>query len=299
MMRRIAIVSLSLVVLVAATFAGYGWLSRRGGPSFSQGGAFGTSARPVLPAAFIEGTDPLAEAPPAETVVVAGQPTDAKDPSEPLPDRARASSGTKTAKAFVLTPPRTGTYRYAGDGEERVRFGAASPCSWKIGAVPVVVRPDGPNHILDITFSENRKARMIQRFGPGGIRIPYYGAAVTCLGIQQTSEDTYDPDPYHLKLPLRPGSSWHMITRTENRTEDVTGRIVSRQRTTVPAGTFDTYKVTVTVIISDGQTGGSEFTYWYAPSLGMIVREISHTEVNASDATFTSDYTLKLTAVPS
>lgn len=111
-------------------------------------------------------------------------------------------------------------------------------------------------------------------------------------GVWHYQPDRRSPDDwYHpLKWPCKPGDWWL--------TNEVDGFGILIQRTcvgvetvTVPAGTFETYKVTEKNL---HQTGIVEKTFWYAPKHGLIQH---HIRIRTEDPSPTRDALFKLSSM--
>ncbi len=127
----------------------------------------------------------------------------------------------------------------------------------------------------------------------GAPRTAIYDAAGNWLKHDLTKQDhpvEYEFSPAYpaYDMPLKPGSSW---SRRVNATNPVTGRrnsvrvdgrVVGTERITVPAGSFDTVKISRNVYAGDWGTFTFETnifeTEWYAPSIGRPVRAESWSE---------------------
>jgi hypothetical protein len=199
----------------------------------------------------------------------------------------------------VVAIPADGTYRYDGSGSEKVDFGGASPCAWDIEDVPLVVKgQDGGRVVADWTYSGARQERHISSFTRDGWYTDYVGAAVTCLGVRRTEESNYEPHARRVAFPLAIGSTWNMTSRAGERNEEIDGKILRKERVTVPAGTFDTFVVHLLATMSGNSTGTYETTLWFAPSMGLPVKQIARTDVSSSGAKFHSTMTLLLRSAP-
>lgn len=201
-------------------------------------------------------------------------------------------------KTVTVAFPAEGSYTYQGTGTERIEFGSTSPCEWAVDDVTMQLQHDGTDTISDWTYSDSRQERHISGHTGAGVYTKFVGAAVTCLGVRRTEESTYKPMARRVAYPLEPGARWSMTADAGGRTEQVSGEIIGRARIKVPAGTFDTFKIHLRADISGEQTGAYETTFWFAPVLGIAVKQIAHTEVVSSGAHFTSQMTLLLASAP-
>ncbi|HVL33955.1 MAG TPA: hypothetical protein VM600_10295, partial [Actinomycetota bacterium] len=147
-------------------------------------------------------------------------------------------------------------------------------------------------------YSGQRQERVIFSYEDDGVYTTFVGAAVTCLGLRRTTEDTYEPPAKRIKLPFVAGATWSETVRAGERIEKITGRIVQRVTLTVGAGTFSTWEVRERAEISGGQEGVYETTFWFAPEIGVSVKQIEHTDVRASGAHFRSNVSLSLASLP-
>jgi uncharacterized caspase-like protein len=87
-------------------------------------------------------------------------------------------------------------------------------------------------------------------------------------------------DPYQQWIPAgeyQVGKKWHtrsiLTTRTgQSQWVDLHGQVLAREKITVPAGTFDTYKMQMLQTAQDGST--LNITYWGQPDWGVAIKQI-------------------------
>lgn len=100
----------------------------------------------------------------------------------------------------------------------------------------------------------------------------------------------YDPNLGRFSFPLQVGKKWDggadkmLFSNGKHGKFSLKGEVVSLEKVTVPAGTFDAYKVVLTVDAmatdEDANIGHTVETYWYAPS---AKREIKSEYVFSKD----------------
>jgi len=100
----------------------------------------------------------------------------------------------------------------------------------------------------------------------------------------------YDPNLGRFSFPLQVGKKWNgtadkmLFSNGKHGKFSFKGEVVSFEKITVPAGTFDAYKVVLTVdaITSDedANIGHTIETHWYAPS---VKREVKSEYVFSRD----------------
>ncbi len=97
-------------------------------------------------------------------------------------------------------------------------------------------------------------------------------------------------DPYQQWIPsgeYQVGKKWHtrsIMTLKEGKSlwVELEGRVVARETITVPAGSFDTYKMEMEQIAQDGTR--LKITYWGQPDWGVAVRQIREIRDNRGNA---------------
>jgi len=290
MIKRVLIGVLALAVVVAGSFVGYGYWTRRGAPTFSRGGVF--EAEPT----------PARQPQHGKTKVAAGKAKDRQRSSVSDPNWSETSVPTTgpvaTNYGIVVSKAAIGAYSYEGTGFERVNFGGASACSWDIDEVSLSVRKDPAGRIFDWTYSDQHVERHVVSYRDDGMYTEFLGSAVTCVGVRKTSEDTYDPPALRLPFPVRAGDTWTERSSTEERDERIRGEILRRKRITVPAGTFEVYVVHIEGTLSGSQTGTFETTRWISADLGITVMEDVRTDVDAGSAKYIGEMHLELASLP-
>ena len=106
-----------------------------------------------------------------------------------------------------------------------------------------------------------------------GYKVTHSGAIIRTIGGATL-------DPYQQWIPAgeyQVGKKWHTrsnMTLPEGNTiwVEMTGRIVARENITVPAGTFDTYKMELEQTSQDGTR--LKVTYWGQPDWGVAIKQI-------------------------
>lgn len=287
-MRRKGLIALVVVASMVGAFVGYGWWTRRAPVSFSEGGAFGSSASPAASASAA--TSGSASARPTTTVEPSPEPT--------VQANKRTTGPARVRPAGSIAPPAPGTYSYTGSGRENVKFGPASACGWDIDDVTLATKMDGDRVVMDWRWSENRQQRGIFGFDEEGMHHRFFGAVATCVGVRRTEEGTYTPPVTRVRFGLEPGARWEERSRTEQWEEHTVAQILRRERVRVPAGAFDTFVVKIRTTFSNGQSGHFEGLLWFAPALGLWVKEEAEFDIRASGADFTSSYVIELTDHP-
>lgn len=97
-----------------------------------------------------------------------------------------------------------------------------------------------------------------------------------------------ESNPQLLAFPLEVGRRWHYESDWVFKPKGSSGKIVvdvaviAYEKVTVPAGEFDSFKLTSREALSGTSPIGSQYagettrTYWYAPAARAIVKSVSH-----------------------
>lgn len=294
MWRKLLAASVALVLFAVGAFAAYGWWTRRGTPKFSRGGIWGQPSPTGLASSI------PADSPGPEATPVASGPTGATT-SSPTSRKLTGQSPTAVASGptpHAIGPPKSGVYNYQGEGHESGQVGPATACSWNVDKVSLTVKQDPAGLVMDWAFTPNHQQRNILSWRADGAYLTYYGMAVTCMGMRETSEDNYSPPQMWYRFPLKVGDTWEVDSSTENRTEHMVVSVKSAQKVTVPAGEFDTLLIERKVTISGGQSGTYQITHWFAPSLRVSVKEIFRMSAKQGSQSIDSDFSFQLTSLP-
>ena len=128
--------------------------------------------------------------------------------------------------------------------------------------------------------------------------------AVTAAGIEGTEDElplrlTHDlnvlesprvreSNPQLLRFPLVVGKRWRFESDWEFKPKGSNGKylvqvsVVSHEKVSVPAGTFEAFKLSArealsgTSPIGTAYSGEATRTYWYAPAARAVVKSVSH-----------------------
>jgi hypothetical protein len=97
-----------------------------------------------------------------------------------------------------------------------------------------------------------------------------------------------ESNPKLLAFPLEVGKRWHYATDWLFKPKGSSGKslvdvaVIAYEKVTVPAGEFDSFKLTSRETLSGTSPIGSQYagettrTYWYAPAAHAIVKSTSH-----------------------
>lgn len=289
MRRRVLTGLLALMILMVGSYGGYSFWTRRTPVTFAKGPAFGAVQSPsATPSATgsrsarIEPTPTTTSSTPARAAT-----------TDPEPSRAPVTPG-----GVLVRPPVNGTYTFDGSGTERVQTGGASPCSWEIKDVSMVMNDDGGMKVFDWTMSSQHQERVIVDYRPEGMFTVFAGAAVTCLGVRQTNQDDYKPPARRIAFPLKVGTKWTSTSKTGSRTEVIRGEILARENVSVPAGVFDAFRVRLRGTLSGGQEGTYEVNTWISPEVGLQVKQTAKIDAKQGSTSFNSDIRIELRSHP-
>jgi hypothetical protein len=203
--------------------------------------------------------------------------------------------------------PREGTYRLSVDGSERVKFGPFSPCnrSFPSQASLVVRRSTGEaatSYDFDLRMypgsPDMHDERHIYRYTAAGTYLDYEEATVTCAGIKQPTQVTFDPPQEKVRLPLTVGASWSGTGGDADRTEAYTAKVLRTEVRTVDGRSLTTYVVETTVRMSGSESGSRLQRWWYAPSLAVPVRWYEEISASRMGATYSSQATFTVVDLP-
>jgi hypothetical protein len=211
-----------------------------------------------------------------------------------------------SAAADPLTP-RTGVYKLAVDGKEKVDFGPVSFCSRALPTATTLVvssaqgEPSG-SFDFDIRYypgaAGQHDERHIYRYTRDRVLLGYENATVTCGGVQQASEVSYSPPQVRAELPLRVGASWDSTGGDAQRTEDAHSSVLRTETLQVGSTPVKTFVIETKVRITGSETGSRVQRWWYAPSLALPVKWFEHIDGSRSGATYSEDATITVVATP-
>jgi hypothetical protein len=106
------------------------------------------------------------------------------------------------------------------------------------------------------------------------------------LGIKVNEGSTFFPALKYYNFPLSVNQNWRSISKEtregkSDRTNQVSGQVIGMEQIKVAAGTFQTWKIQLAIIMIEGDTVEHvSDTTWYAPS----VRRTVKSEIKTSDA---------------
>jgi hypothetical protein len=117
----------------------------------------------------------------------------------------------------------------------------------------------------------------------------------------------YDPYLKEFEFPLQVGKKWKssadkmLFSNGKHGKFYLKSEVVALEKITVPAGTFDAYKITVALDATgtdeDANIGHTIETYWYAPSVNRYVKSINEFSrdgrVRSQDIYELLDYSLR------
>jgi hypothetical protein len=203
--------------------------------------------------------------------------------------------------------PRTGSYVLDVQGSESVRFGAVSFCSQQLPTRTslVVSKAAGEaagSYNADVRYFPDRAGqhdeRHIYRYGPKGVFLEYENATVTCQGVRQSTEVSFDPAQLRVQLPLRVGSRWSTSGGDGARTEKGTSTVEATDLLRVGGEQVTTYRITTHIDISGDESGSRDQVWWYAPSWSLPVKWSERIDASRSGASYREDVTVTVLSRP-
>lgn len=141
-----------------------------------------------------------------------------------------------------------------------------------------------------VPSSEPNRHWVVTSVGPGGIEGTENGERLLLtpeLNVIDSPRQA-DSNPRALSFPLHVGKRWRYGTDWEFKAKGSRGsaivdvEVVGFEKVTVPAGEFDSYKLSARGTLHgtspiNSQYGGEVVTsYWYAPSVRAVVKSVSH-----------------------
>jgi hypothetical protein len=117
--------------------------------------------------------------------------------------------------------------------------------------------------------------------------------------LRRAGDNAYKPSYPSLRFPLEAGKRWtgriSFRTGSIDVVHDITAQVVGWERITVPAGSFDSVKITLRGRLSASgggflpDTGDISETLWYSPLIRQLVRrDIRHTGYGGNAGSSTS-----------
>jgi hypothetical protein len=203
--------------------------------------------------------------------------------------------------------PRTGTYALAVQGSESVRFSTVSFCNQRLpDRTSLALSPaegEAPGaYNADVRYFPDRAGqhdeRHIYRYSTAGVALDYEHATVTCQGVRQSTEVSFDPAQLRVQLPLRVGAQWSLRGGDQARTETGTSTVDGTEVVQVGKERVPTYRITTHIAISGDESGGRDQVWWYAPSWAFPVKWSERINAKRSGASYTEDVTVTVLSRP-
>lgn len=313
-----------LVLAIVGSFYGYGWWTRRGGVEYSRGGTN-----------FLD-AEQLTEAPPTAPEVpgklASERPTSGPAPKLAPPERVGAATAAPTGTprvsasaapgkapgkaapvatakpaAVAVQRPATGVYKLAVSGREGVKFGPLSFCDRKLpGESSLVVapaqgEPDG-SYTFDLRYYPGQPAqhdeRQILRYGKDAVALAFEVGTVTCSGIRQSSEVSYEPLVDRVRFPIEVGASWTGKAGNDKRMESYTTKVDRKDVVRVAGRPYPVYVVESSATFTGAETGERRRVWWFSPELGVPLRWTDYVKGGRSGAAFSNDVSVEVTDLP-
>ncbi|MGQ0845094.1 MAG: hypothetical protein ACT4QF_13270 [Sporichthyaceae bacterium] len=323
-----------LVLLLVGGFFGYGWWSRRGDVEYSRGGAAfldaqgleaerlagappPVSARDVpaseqappppsaadrLPAPTLAPTLPSPAASGAATAAprpsTAGTAKPAEQPAKPVPSAPVAAA---------VRRPVSGVYTLEVKGREGVKFGPLSfcdrtlPTETSMVVAPAEGEPDG-SYAFDLRYYPGQAGqhdeRQILRYDENSIAMTYEVGTVTCSGVRQSSEVSYEPSVDRVRFPLKVGAKWSGRSGNDRRTETYTTTISRRDVVEIAGTKYPVYVIESDATFTGAENGERKRVWWFSPERGMPLKWTDFIKGGRSGASFTNDVGVEVTDLP-
>lgn len=308
-----------LVLAVFAAFMGYGWWTRRGDVEYSRGGAEFldaeqlASAPPSAAPSPAAGKEPVIEPTVTPGITAPGPRASAAPRATSVPPATAEPKGTAkpapvaTARTGGVQRPATGVYKLAVSGKEGVKFGPLSFCDRKLPSetslvvAPAQGEPDG-SYTFDLRYYPGEPAqhdeRQILRFTDNAVKLLFEVGTVTCSGIRQSSEVSYDPTVDRVRFPLKVGASWSGKAGNDKRLESYTTEIARKDVVKVAGRSYPVYVVESDATFTGAESGERRRVWWFSPELGMPLKWTDYIKGGRSGAAFSNDVTVEVTGLP-
>jgi hypothetical protein len=301
-----------LVLAMLGAFLGYGWWTRRGDDENSRGGADFldaeqlASAPPSVAPTAPPGAGPV-DKPTATPTAQARASAAPSATSAPEPARTAKPAPVATAKPSGVRRPGTGIYKLAVSGKEGVKFGPLSfcdrtlPTASSLVVAPAQGEPDG-SFTFDLRYYPGEPAqhdeRQILRFTDNAVQLLFEVGTVTCSGIRQSSEVSYNPTVDRVRFPLKVGESWSGKAGNDKRLESYTTEIARKDVVRVAGRSYPVYVVESSATFTGAESGERRRVWWFSPELGMPLKWTDYIKGGRSGAAFSNDVTVEVTDLP-
>ncbi|MFN3429569.1 MAG: hypothetical protein ACK46X_06420 [Candidatus Sericytochromatia bacterium] len=176
-----------------------------------------------------------------------------KAPSPVAAGLRPATAAVRSAQAdfYPVTPGSTWEYQL----HQRQANGDTQTRPMTIAIDSAKTRADG---VVEAVTS-----RRYQSWAPPATRVLKFPDRVV---LSRLSDPEDGPSITVLKLPLEPGAAWPGRPLEGGHKETI--RAIGREAVTVPAGTFEAYRVDHELAYANGDS--DTLHYWYAPGVGVV-----------------------------
>jgi hypothetical protein len=231
---------------------------------------------------------------PATTVATSTQPSTGGggSTSTPTPTPTHStSSGTGGGSSIVI--PAYGSYPYATSGSESAAGQTRNyPSSSKI-----TLAKDGS--CVSSTWqpiSQHKEVQVVCPDGSTAVRLKSESQTITFFGIGASQDLTCNSAAILYSTALKAGDTWSFVCKSAQTKAASKATVIGFQTFSIGGKSIKALHVHVVATISGSGTGTSTQDYWYAPSLGTLVKIQAKTNVKEQSVSYSGHDTLVLSS---
>jgi hypothetical protein len=269
----------------------------------SPAGPGGSSTPPATPSAsgsptqsphhhHVTSTTPPTTSATAATTAPSGGTTSAPPSTRPTP-----TSSSSSGSGSQIVTPAFGSYRYKTSGSEKTNFGGARSFPSQ-----TTIKLAAKGSCVTSTWQPVRDHKEVETLCPQGktaLRLKTIQQTIKFFGFGPTQTLNCDKRAIIYSTSIKPGDTWQFTCSSMQGTGRERALAVGFQRFTIGGVSVRALHVhVVATIAGKGESGTSTEDYWYAPKLGMLVKNTGR--VNAKDdvggttAVYSENYSLLL-----
>lgn len=197
------------------------------------------------------------------------------------------------SSSAALVTPTLGSYSYATSGSEKLAGQTRNyPTKSKI-----TLAKDG--YCVSSTWqpiSQHKEVQVVCPAGTQAVQLRSEAQTIGVGGFNVTQTLSCDSSAIVYATALKAGSTWSFTCTGSGATAKQQAKAIGFKTLTIGGKSVKALHVHIDTTISGGDTGTATEDYWYAPSLGMLVKEKMVTNAKQGTFTYAGHYTLTLTS---
>jgi hypothetical protein len=202
-------------------------------------------------------------------------------------------SATPTSTAAAIVTPTYGSYKYATSGNEKL---AGQTRDFPSKSTIKLAKDGKCAKSTWQPTSSHGEVQVVCPVGTQAVDLQSETQSIGVAGFNVTQTLTCDSSAIVYSTGLKPGNSYSFTCSSSNTTAKQQASVIGFQNFTISGKKIKALHIHVATTISGADTGTATEDYWYAPTLGILVKQKMVTNAKQGGFTYQGHYALTLSS---